>query len=164
MQFFFPFSVLKILGEPHSVLPSKIVEDFSIATNRNITVSIVLIYRAVFTTGLVYLDLMSTLMSQWKSLLLAFLQPTSLVTVTSSGRTVKRRFHQLDDDPDQEVSKRFFIKVSFQHKKTFSLCGMSAFMLAILVNADIIFIRVALFESYRHSVWWNMKMSWTFWQ
>ncbi|AWP13118.1 putative DDB1- and CUL4-associated factor 17 isoform 2 [Scophthalmus maximus] len=29
--------------------------------------------------------------------------PTSQVTVTSSGRTVKRRFHQLDDDPDQET-------------------------------------------------------------
>ncbi|XP_058479281.1 DDB1- and CUL4-associated factor 17 [Solea solea] len=28
---------------------------------------------------------------------------TSQVTVTSSGRTVKRRFHQLDDDPDQET-------------------------------------------------------------
>uniref|UniRef100_A0A8D3E1I6 Ddb1 and cul4 associated factor 17 n=1 Tax=Scophthalmus maximus TaxID=52904 RepID=A0A8D3E1I6_SCOMX len=26
-----------------------------------------------------------------------------IVTVTSSGRTVKRRFHQLDDDPDQET-------------------------------------------------------------
>ncbi|XP_075896154.1 DDB1- and CUL4-associated factor 17 isoform X2 [Nelusetta ayraudi] len=31
------------------------------------------------------------------------LTPTSQVTVTSSGRTVKRRFHQLDDDPDQET-------------------------------------------------------------
>uniref|UniRef100_G3NMQ8 Ddb1 and cul4 associated factor 17 n=1 Tax=Gasterosteus aculeatus TaxID=69293 RepID=G3NMQ8_GASAC len=29
--------------------------------------------------------------------------PTSRVTVTSSGRTVKKRFHQLDDDPDQET-------------------------------------------------------------
>ncbi|XP_070771296.1 DDB1- and CUL4-associated factor 17 [Enoplosus armatus] len=29
--------------------------------------------------------------------------PTSQVTVTSSGRTVKRRFHQLDDDPGQET-------------------------------------------------------------
>uniref|UniRef100_A0A3B4VFQ8 Ddb1 and cul4 associated factor 17 n=1 Tax=Seriola dumerili TaxID=41447 RepID=A0A3B4VFQ8_SERDU len=29
--------------------------------------------------------------------------PTSQVTVTASGRTVKRRFHQLDDDPDQET-------------------------------------------------------------
>ncbi|KAG7227571.1 hypothetical protein INR49_005386 [Caranx melampygus] len=29
--------------------------------------------------------------------------PSSQVTVTSSGRTVKRRFHQLDDDPDQET-------------------------------------------------------------
>ncbi|XP_068560480.1 LOW QUALITY PROTEIN: DDB1- and CUL4-associated factor 17 [Cebidichthys violaceus] len=29
--------------------------------------------------------------------------PTSQVTVTSSGRTVKKRFHQLDDDPDQET-------------------------------------------------------------
>ncbi|KAK2839784.1 hypothetical protein Q5P01_013524 [Channa striata] len=29
--------------------------------------------------------------------------PTSEVTVTSSGRRVKRRFHQLDDDPDQET-------------------------------------------------------------
>lgn len=28
---------------------------------------------------------------------------TSQVTVTSSGRTVKRRFQQLDDDPDQET-------------------------------------------------------------
>ncbi|KAI3355796.1 hypothetical protein L3Q82_004361 [Scortum barcoo] len=28
---------------------------------------------------------------------------TSQVTVTSSGRAVKRRFHQLDDDPDQET-------------------------------------------------------------
>uniref|UniRef100_A0A8C7ZWI5 Ddb1 and cul4 associated factor 17 n=1 Tax=Oryzias sinensis TaxID=183150 RepID=A0A8C7ZWI5_9TELE len=32
-----------------------------------------------------------------------FLQPTPEVTVTSSGRTVKRRFHQLDDDPGQEA-------------------------------------------------------------
>uniref|UniRef100_A0A7N6B1D3 DDB1 and CUL4 associated factor 17 n=1 Tax=Anabas testudineus TaxID=64144 RepID=A0A7N6B1D3_ANATE len=31
------------------------------------------------------------------------IHPTSQVTVTSSGRTVKRRFHQLDDDPDQET-------------------------------------------------------------
>lgn len=61
---FFSVSVLKILGELNSVLPAKIVEDFSIATNRNINVSIVLIYRAVFTTGLVYLDLMSTFVSQ----------------------------------------------------------------------------------------------------
>ncbi|KAM3608491.1 uncharacterized protein V6R79_026437 [Siganus canaliculatus] len=29
--------------------------------------------------------------------------PDTQVTVTSSGRTVKRRFHQLDDDPDQET-------------------------------------------------------------
>uniref|UniRef100_A0A8C7ZUL9 Ddb1 and cul4 associated factor 17 n=1 Tax=Oryzias sinensis TaxID=183150 RepID=A0A8C7ZUL9_9TELE len=29
--------------------------------------------------------------------------PTPEVTVTSSGRTVKRRFHQLDDDPGQEA-------------------------------------------------------------
>ncbi|XP_071330653.1 DDB1- and CUL4-associated factor 17 isoform X3 [Trachinotus anak] len=29
--------------------------------------------------------------------------PTSQVTVTASGRTVKRRFHQLDDDPDRET-------------------------------------------------------------
>ncbi|XP_035860309.1 DDB1- and CUL4-associated factor 17 isoform X3 [Sander lucioperca] len=29
--------------------------------------------------------------------------PTSQVTVTSSGRTVKKRFRQLDDDPDQET-------------------------------------------------------------
>ncbi|XP_034549593.1 DDB1- and CUL4-associated factor 17 [Notolabrus celidotus] len=29
--------------------------------------------------------------------------PTSQVTVTSSGRTVKRRFQQLDDDPEQET-------------------------------------------------------------
>ncbi|XP_022068919.2 DDB1- and CUL4-associated factor 17 [Acanthochromis polyacanthus] len=29
-------------------------------------------------------------------------EPTAQVTVTSSGRTVKRRFHQLDDDPCQE--------------------------------------------------------------
>ncbi|XP_068186170.1 DDB1- and CUL4-associated factor 17 isoform X2 [Antennarius striatus] len=29
--------------------------------------------------------------------------PNAQVTVTSSGRTVKRRFHQLDDDPDQET-------------------------------------------------------------
>uniref|UniRef100_UPI0037E92A37 DDB1- and CUL4-associated factor 17 n=1 Tax=Semicossyphus pulcher TaxID=241346 RepID=UPI0037E92A37 len=29
--------------------------------------------------------------------------PTSQVTVTSSGRAVKRRFHQLDDDPEQET-------------------------------------------------------------
>ncbi|XP_062287241.1 DDB1- and CUL4-associated factor 17 [Scomber scombrus] len=29
--------------------------------------------------------------------------PTSQVTVTSSGRAVKRRFQQLDDDPDQET-------------------------------------------------------------
>ncbi|XP_024919769.1 DDB1- and CUL4-associated factor 17 isoform X2 [Cynoglossus semilaevis] len=28
---------------------------------------------------------------------------TSQVTVTSSGRTVKKRFHQLDDDPEQET-------------------------------------------------------------
>ncbi|CAG09947.1 unnamed protein product, partial [Tetraodon nigroviridis] len=30
-------------------------------------------------------------------------RPSQPVTVTSSGRTVRRRFHQLDDDPDQEV-------------------------------------------------------------
>lgn len=29
--------------------------------------------------------------------------PSSQVTVTSSGRTVKRRYNQLDDDPDQET-------------------------------------------------------------
>uniref|UniRef100_A0A8C9X590 Ddb1 and cul4 associated factor 17 n=1 Tax=Sander lucioperca TaxID=283035 RepID=A0A8C9X590_SANLU len=34
---------------------------------------------------------------------LHLLQPTSQVTVTSSGRTVKKRFRQLDDDPDQET-------------------------------------------------------------
>uniref|UniRef100_A0AAQ4PW36 Ddb1 and cul4 associated factor 17 n=1 Tax=Gasterosteus aculeatus aculeatus TaxID=481459 RepID=A0AAQ4PW36_GASAC len=28
---------------------------------------------------------------------------TIVITVTSSGRTVKKRFHQLDDDPDQET-------------------------------------------------------------
>lgn len=109
--YFFPSSVLKILGEPNSVLPSKIVEDFSIATNRSITVSIYSAYLQ--SCSIVYLDFMSTFMSQWKSLLLALLQPTSQVTVTSSGRTVKRRFHQLDDDPDQEVSKRFFMRVLF---------------------------------------------------
>lgn len=38
-----------------------------------------------------------------------WLQPTSQVTVTSSGRTVKRRFHQLDDDPDQEVPEYFHV-------------------------------------------------------
>ncbi|XP_041663192.1 DDB1- and CUL4-associated factor 17 [Cheilinus undulatus] len=30
-------------------------------------------------------------------------QPTSQVTVTSYGRTVRRRFHQLDDDPEQKT-------------------------------------------------------------
>nr|XP_020452198.1 DDB1- and CUL4-associated factor 17 [Monopterus albus] len=59
-------NVLKILGEPNSGLPSKVVEDFSMKTCRNNNV-------------------------------------TSQVTVTSSGRIVKRRFHQLDDDPDQET-------------------------------------------------------------
>ena len=36
------------------------------------------------------------------------LQPTSQVTVTSSGRTVKRRIQKLDDDPDLEVTKPLF--------------------------------------------------------
>nr|XP_046261208.1 DDB1- and CUL4-associated factor 17 [Scatophagus argus] len=59
-------NVLKILGEPNSGFPSKVVEDFSMVTRRNNP-------------------------------------PASQVTFTSSGRTVKRRFHQLDDDPDQET-------------------------------------------------------------
>ncbi|KAA8588152.1 hypothetical protein FQN60_001346 [Etheostoma spectabile] len=59
-------NVLKICGELNSGLPSKVLEDFSMATHRNSN-------------------------------------PTSQVTVTSSGRTVKKRFHQLDDDPDQET-------------------------------------------------------------
>ncbi|XP_041806320.1 DDB1- and CUL4-associated factor 17 isoform X2 [Chelmon rostratus] len=59
-------NVLKILSELNTGLPSKVVEDFSMATHRNNT-------------------------------------PASQVTVTSSGRTVKKRFHQLDDDPDQET-------------------------------------------------------------
>ncbi|XP_077436833.1 DDB1- and CUL4-associated factor 17 isoform X2 [Vanacampus margaritifer] len=59
-------NILKILGELNSGLPSKVVEDFSMATHRN-NIS------------------------------------TSQVTVTSSGRIVKRRFQQLDDDPDQET-------------------------------------------------------------
>ncbi|XP_037096349.1 DDB1- and CUL4-associated factor 17 [Syngnathus acus] len=54
-------NVLKILGERNSELPSKVIEDFSIVTQRNEI-------------------------------------PSSQVTVTSSGRTVKRRFQQLDDD------------------------------------------------------------------
>ncbi|XP_034041894.1 DDB1- and CUL4-associated factor 17 isoform X1 [Thalassophryne amazonica] len=59
-------NVLKILSERNSGLPSKVVEDFSMATHRQNNL-------------------------------------TSQVTVTSSGRIVKRRFHQLDDDPDQET-------------------------------------------------------------
>ncbi|XP_026232726.1 DDB1- and CUL4-associated factor 17 [Anabas testudineus] len=59
-------NVLKIIGELNSDWPSKVVQDFSMVTQRNN-------------------------------------DPTSQVTVTSSGRTVKRRFHQLDDDPDQET-------------------------------------------------------------
>ncbi|CAJ1079373.1 DDB1- and CUL4-associated factor 17 [Xyrichtys novacula] len=31
------------------------------------------------------------------------INPTSQTVVTSSGRTVKKRFHQLDDDPEQET-------------------------------------------------------------
>ncbi|XP_067372426.1 DDB1- and CUL4-associated factor 17 isoform X2 [Channa argus] len=57
-------NVLKILGELISGLPSKVVKDFSMMTQR---------------------------------------ENNSQVTVTSSGRRVKRRFHQLDDDPDQET-------------------------------------------------------------
>ncbi|XP_039674145.1 DDB1- and CUL4-associated factor 17 isoform X2 [Perca fluviatilis] len=59
-------NVLKICGELNSGLPSKVLEDFSMAIHRNSN-------------------------------------PTSQVTVTSSGRTVKKRFRQLDDDPDQET-------------------------------------------------------------
>ncbi|XP_076603074.1 DDB1- and CUL4-associated factor 17 [Chaetodon auriga] len=59
-------NVLKILSELNTGLPSKVAEDYSMATHQNNT-------------------------------------PTSQVTVTSSGRTVKRRFRQLDDDPDQET-------------------------------------------------------------
>ncbi|XP_070693845.1 DDB1- and CUL4-associated factor 17 isoform X1 [Pempheris klunzingeri] len=59
-------NVLKILGELNSILPSNVVEDFSLKTHRNNNAA-------------------------------------SQVTVTSSGRAVKRRFHQLDDDPDQET-------------------------------------------------------------
>ncbi|XP_074550204.1 DDB1- and CUL4-associated factor 17 [Halichoeres trimaculatus] len=59
-------NVLRILGELNSSLPSKVVLDFSMETNRNNN-------------------------------------PTSQVTVTSSGRSVKRRFQQLDDDPEQET-------------------------------------------------------------
>ncbi|XP_029315370.1 DDB1- and CUL4-associated factor 17 [Cottoperca gobio] len=59
-------NVLKLLGDLNSVLPSKVVDDFSMNTHRNNN-------------------------------------RTSQVTVTSSGRTVKKRYHQLDDDPDQET-------------------------------------------------------------
>ncbi|CAG5865590.1 unnamed protein product [Menidia menidia] len=60
-------NVLKILGELHGSLPSKVVEDFSLTTaRRNVS-------------------------------------PASQFTVTSSGRTVKRRFNQMDDDPSQET-------------------------------------------------------------
>ncbi|XP_047457174.1 DDB1- and CUL4-associated factor 17 [Mugil cephalus] len=58
-------NVLKIIGELNNVLPSKVVEDFSMTTHRN--------------------------------------DPASQVTVTSSGRAVKRRFHHLDDDSHQET-------------------------------------------------------------
>jgi len=42
------------------------------------------------------------------------LQPASQVTVTSSGRTVKRRFNQLDDDSSQEVPAGYSFHISTQ--------------------------------------------------
>ncbi|KAM9850738.1 DDB1- and CUL4-associated factor 17 isoform 2-T2 [Aulostomus maculatus] len=62
-------NVLKILGELNSILPSEVVEDFSMMTHRTNT-------------------------------------QTSQVTVTASGRVVKRRLQQLDDDPDQETGSK----------------------------------------------------------
>lgn len=141
---FFSPSVLKILSELNTGLPSKVVEDFSMATHRNNTVSVMLFYLlgllcVVLTTELVYRDhesasscplwhwweikcdsLVYSVLVQLKFDASAFhwLQPASQVTVTSSGRTVKKRFHQLDDDPDQEVPKwlHFTDPVSLQRK------------------------------------------------
>ncbi|XP_028991618.1 DDB1- and CUL4-associated factor 17 [Betta splendens] len=59
-------NVLKILGELNTDLPSKVVTDFSMMTQRNSNAC-------------------------------------GCYTVTSSGRTVKTRFNQLDDDPDLET-------------------------------------------------------------
>ncbi|XP_015260026.1 PREDICTED: DDB1- and CUL4-associated factor 17 isoform X2 [Cyprinodon variegatus] len=58
-------SVLKIMSELNSPLPSEIVTDFSLTTQRR--------------------------------------NPSPCVTVTSSGRAVKARFPQLEDDPMQET-------------------------------------------------------------
>lgn len=115
-ELFFPPSVLKILGELNSSLPSKVVEDFSMATHRNNSVSVTLHSLQTQFTLIInqpHVEYVSHVLCHigesvlvWlKCNVSAFLplQPTSQVTVTSSGRTVKRRFHQLDDDPDQEV-------------------------------------------------------------
>lgn len=87
-------SVLKLVGDLSIDVRSRVVKDFSMATHRNRTVRVVLLpTRAKWIYSGVHLS----------PSVLALVQPTQQVTVTSSGRTVKRRFHQLDDDPDQEV-------------------------------------------------------------
>ncbi|XP_035029887.2 DDB1- and CUL4-associated factor 17 isoform X1 [Hippoglossus stenolepis] len=48
-------------------------------------------------------SLLSKVVKDFSMMTLRNINPTSQVTVTSSGRTVKRRFQQLDDDPDQET-------------------------------------------------------------
>lgn len=112
-----PPSVLKILGELNSGLPSKIVKDFCMATHRNNTVSILHIYpdrESASCTVCISCSLLLCWVVNCNNLVYSInfnvsvfhlLQPTSQVTVTSSGRTVKRRLQQLDDDPDQEVTK-----------------------------------------------------------
>lgn len=85
-------SVLKLVGGLGSDVQSLIVKDFSMVTHRNSNVRAVL-----FSDSSLIL---------WARLIpsgLRLLQPTQQVSVTSSGRTVKRRVHQLDDDPDREV-------------------------------------------------------------
>lgn len=59
----------------------------------------------VFIMTLVEKSNVITMTTQQKMAASSFLllQPSSQVTVTSSGRAVKRRIQQLDDDPDQEV-------------------------------------------------------------
>uniref|UniRef100_A0A7N8XED5 Ddb1 and cul4 associated factor 17 n=1 Tax=Mastacembelus armatus TaxID=205130 RepID=A0A7N8XED5_9TELE len=48
-------------------------------------------------------DMYVSIISENKFFAFHLLQPSSQVIVTSSGRTVKRRFQQLDDDPDRET-------------------------------------------------------------
>ena len=115
-----PPSVLKILGELNSGLPSKIVKDFFMVTHRNNTVSFLRIYpdrESASCTVCITCSPLLCLVFDCNNLFYSInfnisafhlLQPTSQVTVTSSGRTVKRRLQQLDDDPDQEVTKMTF--------------------------------------------------------